>query len=53
MNKAGLKNSKVNSTNLISCSRCLYDSSIPEIIFNEMGVCNSCITHENWKNNIL
>ena len=47
MNKAfGLKNSKANSTNLISCSRCLYDSSIPEIIFNEMGVCNFCITHD-------
>ncbi len=47
MNKAfGLKNSKANSTNLSSCSRCLYDSSIPEIIFNEMGVCNFCITHD-------
>ena len=47
MNKAiGLKNSKEDSINLSSCSRCLYDSSIPEIIFNEKGVCNFCITHD-------
>ena len=47
MNKAfGLKNIKLIQLNLISCSRCLYDSSIPEIIFNEMGVCNFCITHD-------
>jgi len=41
-----LKNSKSDSINLSSCSRCLYDSSIPEIIFNEENVCNFCITHD-------
>lgn len=28
--------------NIIFCSRCIYDSSIPGITFNEKGVCNYC-----------
>lgn len=29
------------------CSRCIYDTSVPSISFNEKGVCNYCETSDN------
>lgn len=29
-----------------SCSRCLYDETVPNIIFDENGVCNYCHIHD-------
>lgn len=29
-----------------TCSRCIYDESVPAITFDENGVCNYCKTHE-------
>jgi N-acetyl sugar amidotransferase len=29
-----------------SCSRCLYDETIPNIMFDETGVCNYCQIHD-------
>ena len=28
------------------CSRCLYDTSIPDIRFDEQGICNFCHVHD-------
>jgi N-acetyl sugar amidotransferase len=28
------------------CSRCIMDTTVPDIIFNEQGVCNLCIQYE-------
>lgn len=36
------------SENLI-CSRCIYDTSIPNIFFNDDGVCNFCIQVDELK----
>jgi len=30
----------------LRCSRCLYDESVPNISFDERGVCNYCKTHD-------
>jgi N-acetyl sugar amidotransferase len=29
-----------------TCSRCIYDESVPAITFDENGICNYCKTHE-------
>ena len=34
-------------TNYRICSRCIYDSSVPSIIFDEQGVCNYCKMTDN------
>ncbi|SVB74936.1 uncharacterized protein METZ01_LOCUS227790, partial [marine metagenome] len=31
------------------CTRCLYDTSIPEIQFDELGVCNFCKVHDEME----
>lgn len=31
------------------CSRCIFDTSIPEICFDESGICNFCATVEELK----
>lgn len=31
------------------CTRCIYDTSVPSISFDEKGVCNYCYTIENLK----
>jgi N-acetyl sugar amidotransferase len=32
--------------NLVTCSRCLYDETVPSIVFDENGVCNYCHLHD-------
>lgn len=31
------------------CSRCIYDSSVPAIIFDDNGICNYCKMIDNLK----
>ena len=31
----------------IVCERCIYDNSVPNIVFNENGVCNYCQIHDD------
>lgn len=31
------------------CKRCIYDNSVPSIVFDEQGVCNYCKTVDNLK----
>lgn len=33
-----------------TCSRCIYDESVPAITFDENGICNYCKTHEQLEN---
>lgn len=35
---------------VIICKNCIYDSSIPTVIFDDNGVCNYCLMIENLKN---
>lgn len=37
------------SSNIVSCSRCIYDDSISNISFDSQGICNYCRTIENLK----
>lgn len=37
----------------LSCSRCILDSHIPNISFDNMGVCNYCKIHEKWEKEYL
>ena len=29
-----------------TCSKCILDSTVPEIFFDETGVCNYCIIND-------
>ncbi len=31
---------------MIICTRCIYDEKVPNILFNNLGVCNYCIQHD-------
>jgi N-acetyl sugar amidotransferase len=35
---------------VIICKNCIYDSSMPTVIFDDNGVCNYCLLIENLKN---
>lgn len=41
------KGDKIINGELKSCSRCIYDETIPAIVFDEDGVCNYCKMIEN------
>lgn len=32
------------------CNRCIYDDQIPNITFDDGGICNYCATHDNLEN---
>ncbi len=36
------KKSKIRSGEIKICSRCIYDETVPNITFDELGVCNYC-----------
>jgi hypothetical protein len=36
------KKSKIRSGEIRMCTRCIYDETVPNIIFDEKGVCNYC-----------
>jgi N-acetyl sugar amidotransferase len=39
-------NSITSPVNLQTCTRCLFDSSIPTVRFDEQGICNYCHSHD-------
>ncbi len=40
----------IKENHFIKCSKCVLDSSIEEIFFDNNGVCNFCHTHEEMEN---
>lgn len=34
---------------MVVCNRCLLNSSIPTVTFDDIGICNYCHLHEKWE----
>ena len=35
-----------------TCNRCIYDSRIPRITFNDLGICNYCDQYDQMMESI-
>ena len=44
--KTGLPNSSVDSEKVEVCSRCIMDTSVPNVRLDENGICNHCKLHD-------